>query len=122
YRPGGFPGLNLDLAPSTNTSVEVGAKTRLGDSLLTAALFQTRTEDEIVVAQSEGGRSSYRNAGRTRRNGLELSWSGPWGPHGHWLVSYAWLDAKYQDDVAAAFPGGDDITAGNRIPGIARHT
>lgn len=122
YRPGGVPGLNLDLAPSNNTSVEVGSKARLGDSLLTAALFLTRTKDEIVVAQSDGGRSSYRNAGRTLRKGLELSWSGPWWRHGQWLVSYAWLDATYQDHVEAAFPGGDEIKASNRIPGIARHT
>ncbi|WP_413817098.1 TonB-dependent receptor domain-containing protein [Pusillimonas sp.] len=121
YRPGGAPGLNLALAPSTNTSMEAGAKARLGDSLITAALFQTRTQDEIVTAESEGGRGSYRNAGRTRRDGFELSWSGRWKQHGRWVLSYAWLNAKYQDDVPAANAGDDGITAGNRIPGIARH-
>ncbi|WP_397473944.1 TonB-dependent receptor domain-containing protein [Pusillimonas sp.] len=122
YRPGGSPGLNLGLAPSSNTSIEAGAKARLGSGLLTAALFQTRTEDEIVVAQSEGGRSSYRNAGRTLRNGFEISWSASWKRHGQWLVSYAWLDATYRDDVPGAEADADSITAGNRLPGIARHT
>ncbi len=34
-------GFNFDLKPSTNDTVEVGSKTRIGNGLLTAALFQT---------------------------------------------------------------------------------
>lgn len=75
YRSDGLAGLNLALQPSVNTSVEIGAKARLGNSLLTAALFQTRTQDEIVAADSLGGRSTFRNAGRTLRKGFELSLS-----------------------------------------------
>lgn len=122
YRPDDAAGLNLDLMPSTSINVEAGAKARVGNSLLTGALFQIRTADEIVVARSQDGRSSYRNAGRTLRNGFELGWSGTWKQHGRWLASYAWLDARYRDDVAATQTGGDVIQAGNRVPGIARHT
>lgn len=120
YRPDATPGLNLGLAPSVSTHIEAGTKVRLGDSMLTAALFQIRTDDEIVVARSEGGRSSYRNAGRSLRSGFELGWSGNWKRHGKWVLSYTWLNARYQDDLSADFPGGDDIQAGNRIPGVAR--
>lgn len=115
YRPDATPGLNLGLAPSASTNIEAGTKIRLGGGLLTAALFQTRTDNEIMVARTEGGRSSYRNAGRTRRSGLELSWAGNWKRHGKWQLSYSWLDASYRDDIA-----GEDIQAGNKLPGAAR--
>lgn len=52
YRADGQSGFNFDLKPSTNDTVEVGSKTRIGNGLLTAALFQTDTDDEIVVASS----------------------------------------------------------------------
>jgi iron complex outermembrane receptor protein len=72
YRPDGQGGLNFALKPATNDSVEVGAKARVAGGLLTAALFQTRTDDEIVTATNIGGRSTFQNAGRTKRQGLEL--------------------------------------------------
>ena len=120
YRPGALPGLNFDLQPSVNTSIEAGAKARLGGGLLTAALFQTRTEDEIVAAQSEGGRTTYRNAGRTRRNGLELSWSGEIARHWHAQLAYTWLDARYRDSFYSGEAiASNRVEAGNRIPGVA---
>lgn len=120
YRPDATPGLNLELAPSTSTSIETGAKVRLENSMLAAAVFQTRSDNEIVAARSQDGRSSYRNAGRSRRTGFELGLSGSWKQRGKWMLSYTWLDARYTDDLAADFPGGDVIQSGNRIPGVAR--
>lgn len=115
YRPGGLPGLNLALQPATSTSVEVGARQKVGGGLLTAAAFQTRTDDEIATATSSGGRATYRNAGRTLRQGVELGWTGVL--HGHWQgqLAYSYLDATFRDNVP---PG---IAAGNRLPGTARH-
>lgn len=115
YRPDGAAGLNFALRPATGTSVEVGAKQKLAGGLLTAALFQTRTDQEIVTATSSGGRASYRNAGRTLRQGAELGWSGQL--HRHWQaqLAYSFLDATFRDTVP---PG---IVAGNRLPGTARH-
>ena len=51
-----------------------------------AALFHTRTSNEIVPAENAGGRTSYQNAGRTRRQGLELG-------AGLWLTRTLRLDA-----------------------------
>ena len=122
YRPDGEGGLNLGLQPAVNTSVELGAKWATRNGLLTAALFQTNTRDEIVTATNVGGRSTFQNAGRTRRNGLELSWDGRYAQHLRTQLSYTFLDAKYRDDVCAPGPcGTNPIQAGNRIPGIARH-
>ena len=114
YRPGGAPGLNFGLMPSVSTNVEAGVKARTAGGLLTAAVFSTRTDDEIVSAGSVGGRTSYQNAGRTRRDGLELSWSGEFARHWRTQVTYTLLNARYADD------GSGDIRAGNKIPGIAR--
>lgn len=60
YRAGGINGLNVALQPATSDSVEIGSKTRIGNGLFSAALFQTETKNEIVVDQSSGGRSSYK--------------------------------------------------------------
>lgn len=119
YRPGGEPGLNFGLMPAVSTNLEAGVKSLVGGGLLTAAVFHTRTDDEIVSAGSSGGRTSYQNAGRTRRDGAELGWSGAFGRHWRTQFAYTWLNARYADDT----PGGDTpggIRAGNKIPGIAR--
>ncbi|MFA5489148.1 MAG: TonB-dependent receptor [Candidimonas sp.] len=114
YRPGGLPGLNFDLKPATSNNYEIGAKARLGEGLLTAALFHIDTSDEIVSDTNEGGRSTFKNAGKTRRQGLELSWDGPVLMDDlRFQASYTWLDAVVRDPEA-----GD----GKYIPGVARQS
>ncbi len=122
YRPDGQGGLNFALQPSTNVSIEVGAKARVAGGLATAALFQTRTNDEIVVDTNTGGRSTYQNAGRTRRRGLELSWLNESVNHWRTQLAYTWLDARFNDGFCSPAPcaTGTVVPAGNRIPGIAK--
>ena len=116
YRSGGQSGLNFDLQPSTNTTWEVGSKTRVGNGLLTAALFQTDTDNEIVTDASSGGRTTYKNAGKTRRQGAELSVDQQFA--GNWRAKMAWtyLNATYRTNVC-----NDQDCNGNRMPGIARN-
>lgn len=116
YRANNQSGLNFNLKPSTNDTYEVGSKTRVGNGLFTAALFQTMTNDEIVTDTSSGGRTTYKNAGKTRRQGAELSLDQQFA--GDWRVKMAWtyLDATYRTNVC-----GDDNCNGNRMPGIARN-
>jgi iron complex outermembrane receptor protein len=123
YRGDGLGGLNFGLRPATNISTEIGAKARFAGGLLTAALFQTRTEDEIVSAGSTDGRAIFQNAGGTRRNGLELGWDGELARHWHVQLAYTLLDAKYRDSFCspACNAANPPIPAGNRIPGIPRH-
>lgn len=67
-------GFNFDLKPSRSRQAEIGVKAYVGEATrVNAALFQIRTEDEIVVAGSFGGRTYYANAGKTLRQGLELA-------------------------------------------------
>lgn len=116
YRSDNQSGLNFGLKPSTNDTVEIGSKTRLGNGLLTAALFQTNTDNEIVVNSSSGGRTSYKNAGKTRRQGMELGLDQQFGESWRLKAAWTWLDATYRTNVC------DDASCnGNRIPGIARN-
>lgn len=116
YRSDGQSGMNFDLQPSTNDTVEIGSKTRIGDGLFTAALFQTDTDDEIVVDSSSGGRTTYKNAGKTRRQGGELSWDQRFAASWRVKAAWTWLDATYRSNVC-----GDQNCNGNRLPGIAQN-
>ncbi|PLM99335.1 TonB-dependent siderophore receptor [Klebsiella quasipneumoniae] len=116
YRADNQSGLNFGLKPSTNDTVEIGSKTRIGNGLLTAALFQTDTDNEIVVDSSSGGRTSYKNAGKTRRQGIELGLDQQFGESWRLKAAWTWLDATYRTNVC-----GDASCNGNRIPGIARN-
>ncbi|EJN1488692.1 TonB-dependent receptor [Klebsiella pneumoniae] len=116
YRSDNQSGLNFGLKPSTNDTVEIGSKTRIGNGLFTAALFQTNTDNEIVVDSSSGGRTSYKNAGKTRRQGMELRLDQQFGESWRLKAAWTWLDATYRTNVC------DDASCnGNRIPGIARN-
>ncbi|WP_424460282.1 TonB-dependent receptor family protein [Ottowia sp.] len=128
YRPAGGTGLNFALGASSSTSVEVGLKSRSpiwGEA--TIAVFQTNTQNEIVTQTNSGGRTTYQNAGATRRTGFELGWNKRF-PH-DWQVqlAYTMLNARYRDAFAtcAATPCTVPtavIPAGNHIPGLARNT
>ncbi|PKE46344.1 TonB-dependent siderophore receptor [Klebsiella pneumoniae] len=116
YRSDNQSGLNFGLKPSTNDTVEIGSKTRIGNGLFTAALFQTNTDNEIVVDSSSGGRTRYKKAGKNRRQGMELGLDQQFGESWRLKAAWTWLDATYRTNVC------DDASCnGNRIPGIARN-
>ncbi|WP_261461354.1 TonB-dependent receptor PqqU [Serratia fonticola] len=123
YRPGGVAGLNLGLKPATSDTVELGSKTRIGNGLFSAALFQTDTKNEIVVDESSNGRTSYKNAGQTRRRGVELALDQQFSYD--WRLQMAWtlLDATYRGDVCgdSTCSAAKQVPKGNRLPGIARN-
>ena len=130
YRPDGTAGLNLALRPSRSNNVELGIKGRspaqgAWRTEWNAALFQTSTQSEIVTQTNVGGRSTFTNAGATRRRGIELAWSATAARAWQFQLAQTWLDARYRDAFAtcAAAPCTVPtlfIPAGNRIPGTAR--
>ncbi len=74
YRADGGAGLAFDLQPATSRNLELGTKWRgAGGTAVEGAVFRADTDDELAVARNSGGRSSYRNVGRARRQGAELS-------------------------------------------------
>src|SRR5690606_36767564 len=119
YRSDGLSGLNDTLAPARSRNYELGLRGRTGALDYSAAVFHSRTEDELVVAASQGGRSIYANAETSRRQGLELAVSGELAPDWSFATAYTFLDAEYVDDFSTA---GDLVIEGGRdIPGLARH-
>jgi iron complex outermembrane receptor protein len=127
YRSDGTAGLNFGLKPSRSNNLELGAKWRFAaGQLLQAAVFESRTSDELVTRTNSGGRASFQNATATRRRGVELGYGGQWGD---WRAQAAatWLDAVYRDSFlqCAGSPCTTPtqlIPGGRRIPGIARGT
>ena len=75
YRRDGRSGLNADLRAARSENYEIGLRSQGESMRLSAAAFESRTHDELVVADNAGGRSSYGNAGLSRRRGVELSLS-----------------------------------------------
>ncbi len=129
YRPDGTTGLNVALQPARSDNIEVGVKTRLdGLGELNAALFDTRTENEIVTLTNTGGRSTYQNAGSTRRRGIELGWSQTVFQSLRAQAAASTLDASYREAFQTCnvtpcpAAARQTIPAGNRIPGVARTT
>jgi len=117
YRGGGG-GLNLALDAATSVSYEIGAKwlPRAGQRI-NAALFRADTEQEIVVDAATGGRTTYRNAGKTRRRGAEFVWDGELGGGISTHFNYTWLQAQFVDAFASGLPPVA-VPAGARLPGV----
>ena len=120
YRPNGATGLNFALQPSSSRHAEIGFKGRIaGHARINAAFFHVETRNEIVTNASNGGRSDFRNASRTRRDGVELSLESVL-PYGfETTVAYTWLNARFQDPYSAGSPPVS-VASGNRLPGVAR--
>jgi len=111
---------SYSLKPALSTHLETGLKAYVGnDSRLDLALFQVRTTDELVVAASSGGRTSYQNAGQTMRRGLELALDSRWAGNFSSRVAYTYLDARYDEDFTSS---SGAVPAGNRLPGVAANT
>jgi len=107
YLPFGSGGFNTTLKPATSNNYEIGAKAFITDNTrATIAIFKTKTNNEIVVADNTNGRSSYQNAGGTERNGVEISLDSNLGNGFNAFASYAYLDAKY----TSAFCSGSTRT------------
>jgi iron complex outermembrane receptor protein len=126
YRADGQPGLALNLQPARSNNYEMGLKWH-GESgiALEAALFRAATRDELAVARNTGGRSSFQNIDRSRRQGFELSAVLPL-PHALQLeASFTALNAEFRSGflvcvVAGCTVPNTAIAAGSRIPGVAK--
>ena len=111
-------GLNFALDASKSRHGEIGAKALLpGVARISAALFGIETKDEIVVDQASGGRTTFKNAGRTERKGFEIAADtaspGPLNAQ----FAYTWLDATFEEEFVSS---GTLIPAGNLLPGVPK--
>ena len=120
--PGGS--FSYDLKAATSNHLEAGIKAFVGnDSRVDVALFQIKTDDELVVSSSSGGRTSYRNAGQTTRRGLEAALDSRWQGGFSTRLAYTGLDARYDEAFATTVLGAATVVeAGKHLPGVATHT
>jgi len=111
-------GFNFDLKPSRSKQFEVGIKAFVGDNTrVDAAIFHIRTQDEIVVAGSSGGRTNFRNAAETRRQGFELALETALTETVTVRGALTYLDATYRTGFGS---GAAEVKSGNRMPGIPK--
>lgn len=112
---------NLSLKAAESRNIEIGAKAFLTDNIrANLTLFKIDTENEIVTRQTVSGRSSYQNAGDTKRTGLEASIDASLANNFTVYGSYTLLNAKFEDPfvtVINAAGATGTVNSGNSIPG-----
>ncbi|WP_417355423.1 TonB-dependent receptor domain-containing protein [Gallaecimonas pentaromativorans] len=98
-------GFNKDLQSSKHRQAEIGVSTEMGQWHATVTGFYIDSSRELVVVQSDNGRTVYDNGEDSKRKGLEgelVRQFGDW----QYRLSGTWLDASFD--------------TGERIPGIAK--
>ena len=122
YRPGGATGLNFTLGKSRADQIEAGIKANLAvGQRVRLAVFDILTHEEIVVNSASGGRTDFKNAGRTKRQGMELSWEAAFDRGFEAYVAWTLLDARYVDGFNSGSPPVS-IPADSRLPGVPAYT
>ncbi|MDO6747116.1 TonB-dependent receptor family protein [Gilvimarinus sp. 1_MG-2023] len=109
YRPEGS-GFNQDLVPARNRQAELGWRVQKPRWQSSLVAFMVRTRNELVVDQSTGGRTTYRNGADTERQGLEWMLDTELSSSVDWRLGATWLNAEY---TAGPY-------ANHAIPGVAR--
>ncbi|MDZ4336452.1 MAG: TonB-dependent receptor [Pseudomonas sp.] len=112
-------GFNSALQPARAFSRELGIKGEWPALRYALSVYRIELEDELVgfSLPTQPGRNFYRNAGQSRRDGLELSLDWQFADAWRWSAAYAYNRYRFEDYQTTA---GD--FSGKRIPGIPRQT
>ncbi len=116
-RPDGAGGFNPDLEPQVGVTTEIGARGVLGSTVAyELALFHTTLRNELIPFEvpESPGRTFFRNAGTSERNGVEASVRLAPSPIFFTQLTYSLTDGHFR-----RFQVGDEDFSGNRIPGLA---
>lgn len=103
-------GMNFNLLPASSDNYEWGVKAQNAWGNFTAAVFQSKTQNDIVSAGTIDGRATFKNADRTLREGAELSWNKTLWRDLNTRASYSYINAEFAG-----------IQSGAKIPGIAKN-
>ncbi|MBA1149112.1 TonB-dependent receptor [Ectothiorhodospiraceae bacterium WFHF3C12] len=113
-------GLSESLDAQTATNYELGATGQPGGGLFySVAVFTIDGADEIVPEGCPGqpGRDFFVNAGKTRRNGVEIGLEAPLAEG--LLAQFAYTYSEFEFD---SFSTGGESFDGNAIPGVPEHS
>ncbi len=116
-----------------SSTFESGLRGRWSEALgWNAAVYRTDLDDDIIFISSGGAVNAgfFQNAGKTRRQGLELGMDGSIGKLGL-AANYGYINATFESALtlnspvnSSADPGTGDIqvSPGNKVPGIPEHS
>ena len=116
--PTGDGGFNQDLEPQDLRSFEVGVRGLIAPARLRyeAAVYVSTVDNALVSFQNPLSQDFFSNAGKSSRDGVELSLE--WVPDASFNTRVAYT---YQDFVFEEFVSGSDDFAGNKEPGAPPH-
>ena len=116
--PTGDGGFNQDLDPQDLRSFEVGVRGLIAPARLRyeAAVYVSTVDNALVSFQNPLSQDFFSNAGKSSRDGVELSLE--WVPDASFNTRFAYT---YQDFVFEEFNTGSSDFAGNKEPGAPPH-
>ena len=79
YRPSERASISGCSPPSATRPKSASRRCSVRSNALNLAAFNIETTDEIVIDTATGGRTTYKNAAKTRRRGVEAAWEGNLG-------------------------------------------
>ncbi|MDF4003701.1 TonB-dependent receptor [Luteibacter sp. PPL552] len=126
YRADRGAGLAFNLKPSHSNNMEVGLKLQPAETLSAGvAVFRADSDDELAVETNLGGRTTYQNIARSRRQGIEASFDDEVARDLHLVASYTRLLASFRSPFLTCVSAGcrapdTPVAAGTRIPGVPR--
>lgn len=112
---------------------EGGVRGKLTDQVnWNMGLYRTENSNDIqFIASNATGFGYFKNVGETKRQGVELGLSGKFDRFSL-AANYGFVDATFQSDFVAGSPSNSvaiangvstiQVTKGDRIPGVPRHT
>lgn len=110
-------GLDTRLKPQTAISYETGARLEHGPDVTGGlSTFFIDIDDELIPYESAPGRTEFRNAGKSRRYGVEVDWQAQLLQPLRWSGAFTWIDARYRDYKLSDLPEAN--FDGNDEPGI----
>ena len=119
----GIGGFDPDTDPERSLGFEIGAKGVFDDRFTyEIAIFSLEVDDVFVPFENAAGRTFFRNAGKTRRRGLESSSSVLLQPGLTLRTSYTFSDFVYRDYTRVDSVGGVSDFGGNREPNVPRQS
>lgn len=116
YGTGAVATFNTKLLASTSTHAELGSKWKPSStSQFNLAYFDIDTENELVIEANSNGRTSYKNATKTKRSGVEAAFSQFLTPQIKSQMSVTAMSVKYSQGFNA---NGTEVASGNSLPAV----